>query len=286
MKYLKGFLSGLFWLLILILMTAPIGLIWMISQQEMALYTAPEAPVLQEVSIGTPATAVRMDVPECVTVSGTFTSEARAYQELDQRKPELIRWLVDVGDEVQAGQVIGTYYGTEILAEHTGILTERNSYSGDPFLRYQLFTPVVLSCKVDDRTLAVLKLSEGLTTEEGESVSLLFASSRKNADGTTDVRLNIDGERYCYGEELDGLHILTGRVYQNVTVLPQDCVYQKTEGEDQPWYVRQVTENGLFLAEVEVKPGYSDGERISLSGISEGGWYDTGYKAVTEGKDP
>lgn len=286
MKFLKVLINCLFWLLILTLMLAPLGMIWMISQHEMAQYTAPEAPVLQEVSIGTPASATRQDVTECITVDGQFTSFTWAYQELDQRRPDQIRWLVNVGDEIQEGQVIGSYNGEDIIAEQTGILMDRNSYSGDAYLRYQLFTPVVLSCRVDDRVLAVLKLSEGLTTEAGETVTLVFSSSQKNADGTTDVRLQIESDRYQFGQELDDLRILTGRVYQNVIVLPSNCVYQKDRGEDQPWYVRQVTENGLFLSELEVKPGYSDGDLICVSGISEGGWYDTGYKAVTEGKTP
>lgn len=284
MKFLKGLVNCLFWLLILILMTAPLGLIWMISRQEIAQYTAPDAPVLQEVSIGTPVSATKRDVAECIIVEGQFTSFTWAYQELDQRRPDQIRWLVNVGDEIQKGQVIGSYNGEDIIAEQTGILVDRNSYSGDAYLRYQLFNPVVLSCRVDDRVLAVLKLSELLTTEDAEVVSLVFASSRKNTDGTTDVRLHIESDRYQFGQELDELRILTGRVYQNVIVLPFSCVYQKDQGDDYPWYVRQVTENGLFLSEIEVKPGYSDGDLICVSGISEGGWYDTGYKAVTEGK--
>lgn len=286
MKFLKVLFNCLFWLLILTLMLAPLGMIWMISQHEMAQYTVPEAPVLQEVSIGAPASATRQDVAECITVNGQFTSFSWAYQELDQRRPDQIRWLINVGDEIQEGQIIGTYNGEDVTAEYTGILLDRNSYSGDAYLRYQLFTPVVLSCRVDERTLAVLKLSEGLTTEDGETVTLVFSSSQKNADGTTDVRLQIESDRYQFGQELDVLRILTGRVYQNVIVLPSSCVYQKEMGEDAPWYVRQVTETGLFLTELEVKTGYSDGDLICVSGISEGGWYDTGYKAVTEGKTP
>lgn len=286
MKLLKSLINCLFWLLILALMAAPLGLIWMISQQEMAQYVAPEAPVLQEVSIGTPASATRQDVAECITVNGQFTSIAWAYQELEQRKPDQIRWLVNVGDEIQAGQVIGTYNGENVIAEHTGILMDRNSYSADAYLRYQLFTPVVLSCRVDDRTLAALKLSEALSTEEGETVTLDFSSSRKNADGTTDIRLHIESDQYRFGQELDELRILTGKVFQNVIVLPSSCVYQKEQGKDALSYVRQVTETGLFLSELEVKTGYSDGNLICVSGISEGGWYDTGYKAVTEGKSP
>ena len=140
--------------------------------------------------------------------------------------------------------------------------------------------------RVDDRTLAALKLSEALSTEEGETVTLEFSSSQKNADGTTDIRLHIESDQYRFGQELDELRFLTGRVFQNVIVLPSSCVYQKEQGEDAPSYVRQVTETGLLLSELEVKTGYSDGNLICVSGISEGGWYDTGYKAVTEGKSP
>lgn len=283
MRFLKGLFTCVFWLLIIALMVAPLGLIYEISQAEMDLYQTPEAPVLREVSIGDVVQATRADVAEYVTVSGSFTSDSYVYQELDYWYPSEIRWYVGVGDEVQEGQSMGYYRGEDVTAQTTGIVAEINSYSSDAYVRIQLFTPVEFECRVDDRTLSVLKRSENLTTAEGEAVTLVFASSRKNADGTTNVRLSIESENYTFGQSLEELRLMTGRVYYGTMVLPADCVYQKNPGEEEPWYVRQVTAQGLYMTEIEVEIGYSNGDMVCVSGISEGTFYDSGYKAVAGG---
>ena len=68
-------------------------------------------------------------------------------------------------------------------------------------------------------------------------------------------------------------------------VLPLDCVYQKTPGEDEPWFVRQVTEDGFLIAEIEVKIGYSDNDFAVVNGIEEGQYFDSGYKDVVSGDE-
>ena len=283
MKIVKWILTASFWILIIALLMAPLGLIWQISQKEMEEYATPEAPVLRETAVGGLAQATRQDVPEYISVSGTFISTEYAYMELNTKQASSIRWVVGIGDEVQEGQVLGTYKDEAILSTVTGILVDMSTYSATPYLRFRLFAPVELEARVDDRTLSVLKRSDSLTTEKGEAVTLSFASMQKNADGTTDVRLTIDSEKYTYGQALNELRILTGVVYQKALVLPADCVYQKTAGDDEPWYARLVTADGIFLREVEVGIGYSNGDLICVSGISEGDWFDTGYKAILGG---
>lgn len=283
MRFIKGLFTCIFWLLIIALMVAPLYLIYEISQAEMAEYQTPEAPVLREVSIGDVVQATRDDVAEYITVSGSFISNTYVYQELDYKYPSEIRWHVSTGDEIQEGQVLGTYRGKDVVSEATGIIDQMNAYSSDAYLRIRLFTPVELECRVDDRTLSVLKRSEALATVDGSAVSLVFASSMKNADGTTNVRLSIETEKYTFGQELQELQIMTGRVYQQTIVLPADCVYQKTPGDNEPWYVRQVTENGIYIMEIEVQLGYTNGDLVCVSGITEGTYYDSGYKAVAGG---
>ena len=283
MKILKSLLTCVFWLLVVALMVAPLGLIFQISKDEMAQYATPTAPVLRETAIGSIAQATRQDVAVYVTIAGSFTASESVYQELDYKSPDKIRWLVSHGDEIQAGQIIGTYNGENVVAEHTGILVEMNTYGTDAFLRIALFEPVELSCRVDDRTLSVLKRSDSLLTDNGEIVTLLYASQQKNPDGTTNVRLAIDTDKYTYGELLSELRIMTGQVYQRTLVLPVDCVYQKTAGDDAPWYVRQVTGDGIFLTEREIKIGYSNGDYVCVTGIEEGEYFDMGYKAIVGG---
>lgn len=283
MKILKSFLTCIFWLLVIALMVAPLGLIYQISNDEMAQYTTPTAPVLRETAIGSIAKATRQDVAVYVTVSGSFTASESVYQELDYKSPDKIRWLVSHGDEVQVGQVIGTYNGENVVSEHTGIIMEMNTYGTDAYLRIGLFEPVELSCQLDDRTLSILKRSDSLLTDNGETVALLYASQQKNPDGTTNVRLTIDTDKYTYGEALSELRIMTGQVYQRTLVLPVDCVYQKTAGENEPWYVRQVTAEGIFLTEREIQIGYSNGDYVCVTGVEEGEHFDMGYKAIVGG---
>ena len=172
MKIVKKLVSGLFWLLIIALLVAPLGLIYQISADEMEAYQTPETPVLRETSMGEACQAMRIDLRESVRVSGKFVSASYAYMELDQRTPSSIRWL---------------------------------------------------------------------------------------------------------------LAIYTGRVYNGTLVLPEDCVYQKEDQEDAPWYVRQVTEDGFLIGEQEVQVGYSDGEYVCVTGVEEGAWFDSGYKAIAGG---
>ena len=280
MKILKSTFAGAFWLLIIALLVTPLGLIWQISQNEMAEYAAPEVPVLQETAVGDIIKATRQDVQEYVILSGTFTSTEYAYMDLNARQASSIRWIVDIGDEIQEGQILGTYKNTEIISTVSGILVEMNTYSASPYLRVQQFSPVVLEARVDDRTLSALTLAEELATENGESVTLEFHSMQKNPDGTTDVLLSIDSEKYTYGQELWELRILTGRVYRKTLVLPAKCVYQKETGENAPWYARMVTEEGIFLMEMEVQIGYTNGDVVCISGVEEGAWFDSGYKAI------
>jgi hypothetical protein len=72
-------------------------------------------------------------------------------------------------------------------------------------------------------------------------------------------------------------------VFQKTLVLPVSCVYQKTPGEEEPWYAREVTKDGAVVGEIEVKLGYSNGKQVCVSGPQEGHYYDSGYGSVTAG---
>lgn len=285
MKILKNILKCTFWLLILALLVSPLGLIFYISSQEMEAYQPPEAPLLQETAYGAVAQARRQDVEEYITVAGTFVSRACGYMELEQEFPSRIRWDVSVGDEVQEGQVLGTYQGTPVVSTLNGILVENNSYSaGDAYLKVQLLEPLELECRVTDRVLTSLKrYAEELTTEDGTAVTVTYTGIVKDANGTTLVRLAIDSEDHYYGEVLPELRLLTGRSYSQTLVLDASCLYQKEPGENNPWYARRVTAEGLFLGEVTVQVGYSNGDVVCVSGVNEGDYFDTGYQAIAQG---
>ena len=53
MKIVKSLLRGLFWVLIIVLLLAPVGLIWKISNQEIARYQMPDPPKFVQTAYGT-----------------------------------------------------------------------------------------------------------------------------------------------------------------------------------------------------------------------------------------
>lgn len=281
MKILKPILSGLFWLLIIALLIAPLGLIAEISRQEMQEFATPDPPVLQEVAIGGIYQSISDSVIETFKVSGTFVSGADGYMELDYETVKDARWNVSVGSEIQEGMVIGTVKGEEILATMDGIIKQMHISSGDCFIKLELFTPVLLQTRVDKGTLSILRNSRKLTIGDGDAkVSLAFASRKQNSDGTFDVLIAIDSDEYTYGQVVSSLYIRTGRTFENVVSLTDRCVYQKGGSQ---YYVRQVTKDGIFIKELEVEVIYHDGANYYLTGINPGEYFDSGYQIIAGG---
>ena len=282
MKIVRMILSGIFWLLILALLAAPLGIIYKLSREELKQYVTPEEPEFVETAAGAVVQLRRQDVEECVKLSGTFVSNTYTFQELEYKNLSDTRWMVSVGDEIQTGQVLGILGDQQILAQTDGILTEINTYGNKPHLQIRLLTPIELNCQVDDIMLEILRKGS-MKTENGETLQVTYISQGKNSDGTTDVRIRIDSDRYAYGQAVSDLSVLTGQVYRDVLVLPVECVYQKLSGNGQPWYIRQVTKDGNIIGEIKVTIGYSDGDVICVSNVPEGIYCDSGYKALLGG---
>lgn len=283
MKIAKSILKGVFWILILALLLAPLGLIYKISQQEMEEYRTPEAPIFRETSYGAALMATRTDVREYVTVTGIMVSNTYRFVELEQEYPDRIRWMVSSYDEIQEGQLLGYYQGTEILSPLTGILTEIHAYGSEPYLKVRMLEPLELECRVPQRVLNILMEGDELTTEDGSAARVLYAAKLKNDDGTTTIRLSVDGLKQSYGETVSELKLFTGICYPQALVLPEICLYQKDPGEDSQWYVREVTADGYFLREIPVNRGFTSGDQVCVTGIQEGSYFDAGYKSVVGG---
>lgn len=277
-------LQGFFWILIIVMLLLPLGLIYQITTAEMEEYAASDSPTIRQSAIGTPIQAIRSDLDLYVTVSGSFTSTEVAFMDLDYNKPYDIRWIVSYGDEIQVGQVLGYYYGEEIISTVEGIVSNIATSTTDAYIMVECFSPLVLECAVDDATLnAVRQFSDTLTLEDGTNVTVDYISRTKTADGTTMVRLSLNREGDSYGTAVKDLNVYLGTSYPQVLVLPLNCVYQKEEGEDKPWYAREVSRDGLLIGEKQVSVSYSNNAIAVVGGIEEGQWFDSGYKVVVSG---
>jgi len=219
---------------------------------------------------------------EFVTVSGTYVCRDLTYMELDYKDCSLIRWEVDIGDTVLEGQCLGYYKTEPVVSTVTGRIRNIQAYGTDCYIQLQLFSPTVLECHVSEQVLSTLLRSTGLTTQTGEQVEVLSCAPIPNPDGTTTIQLSVTGTEGSYGTTQE-LQLYTGRSYTGVLLLDEDCVYRKSTEEDR-WYVRRVTQDGVFINEAEVRIGYSDGSKICVSGnIQEGDFFDSGYKYVLAG---
>ena len=105
-----------------------------------------------------------MSVIECFSlyVHSASSSISREYDyiELSQRHASEIRWDVQVGDEIQVDQVLGTYNGKEIVSTMDGILMEINSYATKPYLKVQLLTGLELECNLSDKVIKQLRRAD------------------------------------------------------------------------------------------------------------------------------
>ena len=276
----------LFWTSIIVLLLMPLGLIYQISLSEMEEYKVSDSPVIRQSSIGSPVQARRADLDLYVTVSGTFTSTGVEFMELNYKKPYEIRWIVSYGDEIQEDQLLGYYNGKEVRSTVEGKIATIDTSSSKPYIMVNSFVPLVLECSVDDATLKAIKqFRDSLSLEDGTTVAVAYIEKSRNSDGTTMVRFVLNREGDSYGTAVEDLVILLGTSYPQVLTLPLDCIYQKTEGEEEPWYVRQVTEDGFLISEQQVVVSYTDKTTAIVSSIEEGQWFGSGYKVVVSGDD-
>ena len=283
MRFLKAILKLLFWSFILVLLLAPLALIYGISQAEMRQYDTAEAPVLQETAYGAVMPAFRTDMKDTVTVSGQFISNTCEEFSIDWGRPDLVHWFISEGSEITEGEVIGTIWNEELTSPLTGIVDKMSTYTtGNAYIRVRLLEPLVLSCRVNDAVLNSLQTAAELTLTDGTPVELLRVGFQRNEDNTSTVELRIDREGYSYGQRIEALALYTGYGYSQALVVDEKCVYRKP-GDEEHYYMRQVTEEGFFLREVEVKTGFSSGGLICVSGVDEGQFFDSGYKQIVEG---
>lgn len=279
MNVLKGIGRVLAGVLLLMALAVPLVLIHEISKQEMEKYQEPVQGEYKPSAYGELAAVSRQDMEESIEISGNFVSNSYVFQELKYKDPGKIRWLVHSGDMTTQGELLGLYEGKEVISEVTGIIENISLGYEDAYIQYKTTDGLELECRVEDKILSILK-GGGLKTEAGEAVSLNYTAPLKNEDGTTTVRLKIEGAAGYLGQSVPEMKLFTGRIFYDSLVLPEKCVYQKDPGQDAPWYARQISADGYFIQEVEVAIGYSDGENVCVTGVGEGEFYDTGYKAI------
>jgi|AGTN01.2.fsa_nt_gi hypothetical protein len=279
---MRKFVKTLILFGLLLLLVAPLVAIFMLSKAEVKQYEPQSVPPLVEKAYGQIYPVKRMDISETIAFSGTFVSTKKFFMELPRLKnPYSTRMLVELGDEIYEGQLIGYSEDlkTEIRATASGIVQNINLGSAS-YITLESTDDVALDCHVDDTTLAVLR-REGLalTTQEGEEVKILSVSKTQDEQGKTAVLLSVPNG--IYGQKVEDLRLQTGRVFYQTLVVDSGCLFH-LNGDVKTWYVRTVDANGNYLEDIKVEVSYTSGDYVAISGVPEGTLCDSGYGKIVE----
>lgn len=270
---------------LLLLLIAPLAAIFVLSKAEVKQYEPKTVPPLVEKAYGELCSVNRMDIVETVTVSGTFVSTKKFFMELPRfDNPDGIRMLVESGDEIIKGQIVGYSedLSTEIRATASGIVVSIH-LANTSYITLESTDDVALDCQMNDAALAVMR-REGLklSLQEGDdNVKILSISKIKDENGNTAVRLSVPNG--VYGQEVKDLRLKTGRVFFQTLVVDSRCLFH-LNGDIKTWYVRTVDTNGNYLEDIKVEVSYTDEDYAAISGVAEGTLCDSGYRKIMEEK--
>lgn len=275
-KYLMALLAAA-------LLALPVAGLVGVSSLEQALY-APSPPLeLEALAYGELCQVERRDVPRRVTAEHCrVISTEQFFQELEDYDPYAIRFLAEVGQRVQAGDVIAYCDGEPILAERVGVI-RRIGQGSDCYVLLDALDALALECYVDESEFDWRQ--EGLTlTRDGDAYTVRTIEDARYAGLGTRVVLESATAQLVYGQEEENAVFDTGQVFTDALVVDARCVYAYSGQEET--YIRQVDGSGRYIAEIPVKTGYTDGKYVCISGVEqsvpEGIYCDAGYKSVAE----
>lgn len=281
--FVKNLMKVVAALLLVALFLAPVGALYWISQWEQGEYIQDIVPEgeLKEKAYGTPVQVARSDVEEVITLSGTVVSTRVIYQELEQKVAAKLRLLVSAGEVLQVGDVIGYCDGKEVLATESGIVRSVH-LEGDAYIELWSLDDLAIECYVNDTILKVLKRgSLKLSDSEGNAYSVSRVDDIRVGSDLTRVQLTSETASLIYGKSMSAMTFHTGRVYTGSLVVSKRCVFSTDGGITN--YVRLVTEDGEVIGDVLVEVGIIVGNKVCISGVEEGQFCDSGYKAIVEG---
>ena len=262
-------------LFLLALLVAPVLLIFLLSQLEMAQYEPEAAPHIGEITYGEIMPVFVTDMQETVTLSGMVVSNETIFLELPKNAVE-IRFIVNVGDVVMEGDVIGYLNGEPFITQKSGYIDKIESLSGNPYIQMQSLDNLALSCNVSPvQAKQLTREGAKLTTADGAELTLIKRGKVEDNEGKVGYLFSISGSGFNLGHVFENIKVKTGLVYQNALVVNKNCVYQQEKGG--PYFVRTVDKLGQFIDQVEVKIGYADDENICVTGIPVGTLCDSGY---------
>lgn len=250
----------------------PVCFILHISDKEVKNYTEDVDFEFEEKAYGTVVPVIKMDVEEYYTFCADVTS---IYE--NNIVVNNAQLLVFEGDEIVVGDTVAKSEKGDIKSDKNGLVS-RIEYEDSKTIIYMYdLENLIYVCKVLPNQLYLFD-SECLYDEYRNEIKIIKKSNIME-EGYVNVYLKVpQNVDVYYGQTLEEINLYTGNVYKNSVVVDKNCVYKK----DGNWYVREVTAEGDFVQEIEVKVGILSGDNISVTGIDEGIYCDAGYKNLIQ----
>lgn len=283
MNYLKKAGKLLLALLFAVLLALPVVGLFVISEYEQLQYQPAGDVELLDYAYGDICQVMRTDIEQRLLVSGTVVSTDVTFIELGQyAHPDKIRFTIEYGQMINVDDVIGYYNGNPVTATQSGIV-KSISLGEDSYIMLQSTEKLALKVPCFDETLLSALSADGLrlTSEDGLEFVVSKIDTVQDSAGAVNVYLTCENASLVYGKEYEDYALKNGRVFQQALAVDARCVY--SYAGSLKTYVRVVDYDGVFISEVEVTTGYTDGTLICVSGVDEGALCDAGYKQAVEG---
>lgn len=246
----------------------PVVLLVMISKEEMKQYNVKQENVVtNEKAYGEIWEVERTTFEDVIDLQGEFVTYKMQIMHLDGGQIEEI--YAKEGDEIKKGEQIAKSSTDTFTSKWNGRIKEINLK--EQYIIIEDTDELLLECYVDETELPLIK--NKMETEEGYKLTLKSKFNAYTEQGFK-VRFAVEGDFSC-GQSLT-LKAYTGKIYEDVLVVYEDCVYEKNGAS----YVRVIDDNDNFVEELEIKTGREFQDYIIVSGIEEGTKCDGGYQEV------
>lgn len=265
--------NALIILVAIIIYTVPITCILFLSEKEIKKYELDVDFDTEESAYGKIYQVERRDVAEYYGCDVRVT----CIVEKEILVPNSYKLKVKEEDEIFEESILATDGTNNILAGFEGVICGINYDEDNILISYKDFDDTVFECHVPEDIKDIFE-EKKLYNEENEEIKII-SKSNINDEGNYLVYLSIPKrEKYDYGTCVTGYKLYTGKVYKKTLVINKNCIYKGEDG----YYVRQVDENGIYIADVPVEIGYQSDGYTCISGVEEGDFCDGGYETEQE----
>ncbi|MDD2269259.1 MAG: hypothetical protein PHY15_06940 [Eubacteriales bacterium] len=254
-----------------ILIILPILLIFYITYVEMEQYRYDDNYKIIETAYGVPSQVIRGTINESFELEGQFISKEFVFIDIDTSNENPIKFLYSVNDEVKAGDCLALIGDEKIYSQYNGIIADFSFTANDSYIKLLNLEKLMFECYYNGDLS--IEESKTYTTTDNNKLTITSVSNIYDEQGRK-IYAQVENDEYMYGQKAKFI-VNTGVSYEDVLMIRKDCIYRKEM--DGKHYIRRVKSNREVIGEVEVTPGISDGNMISITGLEEGWYCDPGY---------